>query len=145
MIRLLKCITDTGVNFRIRAILQPDLYDYEILVPESYKMIYKGFEGMDDKGYHNDFNLNFINDDAFENLITIVNMNPGEVDFEVPRTDDDAIAYYKDIVYKCSVILVFFEDKKIVDIQVFYDTTDPADCTQINSIVNELSLFIKSY
>jgi len=122
-------------DFILRGIKTP-LFQYEILLPENYYMIYCGYEHLGLSHINEDLDYNLINSDKFGNEIIVFNLNQSRFDhyirdFEEIDNDEEILDEYKNRVNKSSIIVISFnKDHSINNVYVYY--------TQLYSNLDEL-------
>lgn len=118
MIRDISFVRD-GNSYNIKAIACPEIFDFEILVPESYRIIYRGLEGAFAIDTHSDIDIDCVN--KCDNYITIVNLNPSIVKLISLKNDDEAVEFLKYVVANCSMIGIELDNnKQVIDIVLHY-------------------------
>ena len=106
-------------------VMKTKYFDYEILLPKEYGLIYSGYE-MFGIFYNEDIRDRMIEDDGFKDSIIVINRNPLSLGYssEHERIDNPPIRakeLYTRIINGCSHMTLWFnKDKKIDNITIGY-------------------------
>ena len=119
MIRNLNFVRD-GKNYNIKAISCPEIFDFEIPVPESYKIIYRNSEGAHIDELSPDIDMELIK--GMGNFISIINLNPNPIEGYNITSEYEAVEYLKYRVANCMMIGISFDENGKVDDIIIHHT-----------------------
>lgn len=113
MIRDLNFVRD-GKIYKIKAISCPEIFNFEIPVPESYKIIYRNAEGAHIDEISPDIDTELIRD-MKSNFISIINLNSNPIESFSITSEYDAIEYMKYRIANCIMIGISLDENYNVD------------------------------
>ncbi len=112
MLRVIHCKDEDGNNFDIKAIKHSFISNYEILIPNEYRIIHCGVPVEKYKAWLEDLDTELIlKDRDFSHEIIIVNLNPISIDTPKVEAPDDKITLeqFKYLVANCRAVIIEFD------------------------------------
>lgn len=125
--------TRDGKIYSIKAISCPEIFDFEIPVPDSYKIIYRNAEGAHIDEISPDIDMELIRDMG-SNFISIINLNSNTIEGCSITSEYEAVEYMKYRVANCMMIGISLDENCKID-DVIIHHMDSSLGWQVESLI----------